>query len=392
MDKALKEEGTPDCQGKLINEQKDKSEVSLVTEKRNEGVVSPQRHWLFGTMVFFSLSVSIAALAAAAYLYLSTQQQQQLLKLELQQQQQLVISKLQQQKVDLNLAITKPMNKVAVIERQQIELANNLSKIDLLQKQQILLKEQITTLAQRNPNHWMAAEAHYLVKMASRKLWVEQDPVTAGILLKDAENRIASMNDPSFFPIRQAISDDISMLAAIKKTDISSITLELNGVINELPSLSLNRQFKPQKEAGITNKNMTSSVDDWRSNLSKTWHSLVDEIVTVRHRKTDLAPLLLPKEEWYLVENIRLKLLQAQLALYRNEAANYQQSLQMALQWVNQYFDIHSQSVMRVQQQLTKLMSINLKPIAAATFESTQLLNQLTTYGELVAPAAKEHE
>ena len=54
----------------------------------------------------------------------------------------------------------------------------------------------------QRPNDWMLAEASYLVRMAGRKLWLEQDLTTARALLIDADSRIQAIADPSLIPLR----------------------------------------------------------------------------------------------------------------------------------------------------------------------------------------------
>ena len=43
---------------------------------------------------------------------------------------------------------------------------------------------------------WLLAQADFLVKLAGRKLWSDQDVTTAAALLKSADASLADMNDP----------------------------------------------------------------------------------------------------------------------------------------------------------------------------------------------------
>lgn len=42
---------------------------------------------------------------------------------------------------------------------------------------------------------WLLAQADFLVKLAGRKLWSDQDVTTAAALLKSADASLADMND-----------------------------------------------------------------------------------------------------------------------------------------------------------------------------------------------------
>ena len=63
----------------------------------------------------------------------------------------------------------------------------------------------------------LLAQADYLVKLAGRKLWSDQDVTTAAALLKSADASPADMNDPSPVPVRRALTQDISNLSAISR-------------------------------------------------------------------------------------------------------------------------------------------------------------------------------
>ncbi len=71
----------------------------------------------------------------------------------------------------------------------------------------------------RSPNDWLLAEADYLVKLSARKLYLEHDIFSATELLENADQRIASLNDPNLFPLRQAMANDITALKALPIID-----------------------------------------------------------------------------------------------------------------------------------------------------------------------------
>ena len=62
-----------------------------------------------------------------------------------------------------------------------------------------------------------AGPADFLVKLAGRKLWSDQDVTTAAALLKSADASLADMNDPSLIGARRAITDDIATLSAVSR-------------------------------------------------------------------------------------------------------------------------------------------------------------------------------
>ncbi len=331
----------------------------------------------WGTIVtlFLLLIVTFAAVAGGYYLY------QQL------QMQQAESAKLNQK---LQAALVEPNQRIAMLEQQQNQFKSN---VDLAMaqslEQQTQLEERVSIIAQRNPNHWRAEEAKYLVRLAGQKLWLEKDPSTATSLLKAADERIKSMRDPSLMPLRKALAKDIAAVAAVKNTDISGTVLTLDSIIDNLDTLPLNRAETHFSAEELADTQVSDSLDDWQSNLAKSWQALIDDFVIVRKRTTDAAPLLEPDQQWYLVENTKNKLLQAQLALYRQDQVNYRNSIKLARKWIYQYFDLKDQQTTDTLATLDALETLKIQSSSIDRFQSSNLLNQLVTYGNLMTEEAQ---
>ena len=283
----------------------------------------------------------------------------------------------------LQQALLQPNQRIGQLEQQQLNDAKTYQELTKLAEDQNQLQDRINKLAQRSPTHWMASEAEYLVNMAGRKLWLEKDPRTATDLLKSADETIAAMNNPALLPIRKALAKDIAATASIKTTDIDGSVLALDALIEQLDKLPLNRTDAETDAPEDTN--ITGDLNDWQSNLGKTWKALTQDFITIRHRTADAPALLAPEQQWYLVENIRHKLLQSQLALYRYDRVAYHQSLMMVRKWIQTYFDTQDHSTAEAIAKIDKLATLELDPITLKSFAAKPLLLQLTSYGELTS-------
>ncbi|KZK65797.1 uroporphyrinogen-III methylase [Shewanella baltica] len=280
-------------------------------------------------------------------------------------------------------ALLQPNQRIGQLEQQQLNDAKTYQELTKLAEDQNQLQDRVNKLAQRSPTHWMASEAEYLVNMAGRKLWLEKDPRTATDLLKSADETIAAMNNPALLPIRKALAKDIAATASIKTTDIDGNVLALDALIEQLDKLPLNRTDAETDAPEDTT--ITGDLNDWQSNLGKTWKALTQDFITIRHKTADAPALLAPEQQWYLVENIRHKLLQSQLALYRYDRAAYHQSLMMARKWIQTYFDTQDHKTAEAIAKIDKLATLELDPITLKSFAAKPLLLQLTSYGELTS-------
>lgn len=333
---------------------------------------SSRSSWAIRFGVLLALGLTACTLGGGFMLY--QQMQQQLLAQDAKN------IALQDQ---LQQALLQPNQRIGQLEQQQLNDAKTYQELTKLAADQNQLQDRVNKLAQRSPTHWMASEAEYLVNMAGRKLWLEKDPRTATDLLKSADETIAAMNNPALLPIRKALAKDIAATASIKTTDIDGNVLALDALIEQLDKLPLNRTDAETDAPEDTT--ITGDLNDWQSNLGKTWKALTQDFITIRHKTADAPALLAPEQQWYLVENIRHKLLQSQLALYRYDRAAYHQSLMMARKWIQTYFDTQDHKTAEVIAEIDKLATLELDPITLKSFAAKPLLLQLTSYGELTS-------
>jgi len=323
--------------------------------------------------------LSVTTLAGGYYLYNEQQLQHNWQQAQAKKQAEL-----------LKQALNKPSEQIAKLKRSQAQLvATTQQEINALTSGQRKLNERIASIAMRNPNQWLANEAKYLVTMAGNKLWLEKDPATAASLLKAADERIESMNDPALTPLRKALAQDIAAVSAIKNIDITGTILAIDSMIEQLHKLELNRADIVNKANSITTPQMTDSVHDWQSNLTKSLQALIDDFVVVRKRTTDNVPLLRPDQEWYLVENITNKLLQSQLALYRQDEVNYRQSLTLAKKWIHQYFDSKSPLTQEMLATIEVLITLEIQATSINQLQSMILLQELVTHGNITPDEEK---
>ncbi|XEI33248.1 uroporphyrinogen-III C-methyltransferase [Aeromonas veronii] len=276
------------------------------------------------------------------------------------------------------------------------QLASALSKIDqtsskdaeqlaaLDQTQQRLqgemqgLQNRVLDLNDKRPNDWMLAESEYLVRMAGRKLWLEHDLVSAITLLGNADERIAALNDPSLMPIRKALAEDIAKLKGMPRIDREGLTLKLAALSDQIELLPLSTVSMPEAKAE-PDQAVSTNPDEWESNLKKNWVKFTENFVTIRRRDGAVEALLSPQQEIFLRENLKTKLLQAQLSVYREQQALYEDSLDKAQRWLTQYFDTDNSATHYMQGEIDKLKGEQIQIDYPAQFKTQAMLEQVLT-------------
>ncbi|MFD2165737.1 uroporphyrinogen-III C-methyltransferase [Thalassotalea euphylliae] len=260
------------------------------------------------------------------------------------------------------------------------------------------LEATTTKLNQRNATDWLIHEAEYLIRVASRTLWLEKDANAAIGLLKDADQRIKELNDPEFLPVRQIIVQDIETLKVLPELATQDVIIKLmalSKLVEELPIAMAHLPQAVEQEADFE-LSETPSFD----NLSKTWDKFVADFITVRRRTANVEALLTPSQQDTLRQNLQLKLQLSQWAASQYQDTLYDQTLNEVQGWLEDYFDMDDAKVANFHQEIQLLKSeiVNLslpsrldslKAIRAVLKDRPQQIERLIEQTEPAAPASE---
>lgn len=279
----------------------------------------------------------------------------------------------------LKLQLAEAMGKLDQNNSKDAEQFSALGKSQQqLQEALDALQHKVLDLDDKRPNDWMLAESEYLVRMAGRKLWLEHDIVSAITLLGNADERIKALNDPSLMPIRKALAEDIAKLKGMPRVDREGLTLKLAALSDQIELLPLSTVSMPEAKAE-PDQAVSANPDEWESNLKKNWVKFTENFITIRRRDGAVEALLSPQQEIFLRENLKTKLLQAQLAVYREQQALYTDSLEKAQRWLTQYFDTDNSATQYMQSELDKLKGEQIQFDYPDQFKTQAMLEQVLT-------------
>lgn len=191
----------------------------------------------------------------------------------------------------------------------------------------------------RQPSDWLLHEAEYLIRISARTLWLEHDSRAAIGLLKDANARLTELNDPAFLPVRETIHQDINALTrmpTLETDDVIVTLMAMNKQITELP-LAIVDVGKENTETDIA---LSDNINDWQSNLAKTWQKFLNDFIRVRQRVGTVEALISPEQQENLKQNLHLKIQLAIWAATERKGELYQKTLVDIQQWLNEFFDM----------------------------------------------------
>ncbi|MBU9845281.1 uroporphyrinogen-III C-methyltransferase [Rahnella ecdela] len=239
------------------------------------------------------------------------------------------------------------------------------------------LQDKVASISGSDAKTWLLAQADYLVKLAGRKLWSDQDVTTAAALLKSADASLADMNDPSLIDVRRALNEDVGSLSAVAQVDFDGIILKLNQLSNQVDNLRLADNDTDDSPMDNDSSSLSGSMTEWRQNLTKSWHNFMDDFITIRRRDSSAEPLLAPNQDVYLRENIRSRLLIAAQAVPRHQDEVYKQSLESVSTWVRAYFDTSDPSTKAFLEELDNLSQQSISMDVPDELKSQPLLEKL---------------
>jgi uroporphyrin-3 C-methyltransferase len=227
----------------------------------------------------------------------------------------------------------------ALLKQQTTQLTAAQHQRDTLAKQLDEVQQKVAAISGTDSKTWLLAQSDFLVKLAGRKLWSDEDVATAAALLKSADASLADMNDPSLITARRAITEDIASLSGVSQVDYDGIILKVNQLANQVDNLRLADNNTDDSPMDSDSDELSSSIGEWRVNLQKSWQNFMDSFITIRRRDETAVPLLAPNQDVYLRENIRSRLLVAAQAVPRHQEETYKQALDNVSTWVRAYYD-----------------------------------------------------
>ncbi len=271
-------------------------------------------------------------------------------------------------------------------EQTQTNVTHNESAITSLQNA-------FAEIQGRRPNDWLLAESNYLVKLAVHQLQHNGDLDTAISLLTTADQRISDLNDPSMLSLRRVIATDIQTLKAVERIDVNGLVSQLLGLQEQVNALPLANAILPEDTAAPEPEKVVSTdVNDWKENLKASFDDFVDQFITYRKREGTVIPQLTPAQHFYLQENIKAKLDQAIIAVYRQNTVVYEETLGIARQWLTDFYDVQAPATSSFIATLDELAGKNILVELPSVIGSQQTIVEIISERSRRAIAAQLNE
>ncbi|KZN36080.1 hypothetical protein N480_19005 [Pseudoalteromonas luteoviolacea S2607] len=280
-----------------------------------------------------ALLVALSGIGATAGLFLYDKQQeaQQLTALSNLQQQN------QQLQTELNNALATLNQLQSQWPQQKQAIANQLTE---QQSQVTASLQQALLKARQQVGGALSSELRSLARYAEFKAVSEHDYLGSVMVLKRLQQALSQESGTDALLL--AINTDIAKLQAQPQPNTEAVYMELAGLLSQVDSLPLKTIEKP-KEAQQHNAALSTDVNDWRANLSRSWQKIRSDFLTIRqHDKPVIDPLLDAQEQQLIRSQLRSYLQQAQSAFLDGQSSVYYAALEGAEDTLSRYFKLNS--------------------------------------------------
>lgn len=281
------------------------------------------------------------------------------------------VQSLEQELVRRQQDSTTLSTEARVLARQAQDASRDaVAKVALLESrvaENTLQRTQLEDLLQsmtrsRDENMLSDIEAALRVAVQQAAITGSTEPLLS--TLKQADERLARNAQPRVERVRRAVAHDLDRVRAVAVSDISTLVIKVDEAVRMVDDLPL--LVQPERRAGIAVEDKAraaavpaaasaaaaAAAGSWRAELAARWDLLVQRVLDeakslVRVTRIDQpeAMLVAPEQAYFLRENIKLRLLNARLALLSRQFGTAQSDLREVQIALERHFDRSSRRV-----------------------------------------------
>ena len=269
------------------------------------------------------------------------------------------------------------------------------AKISESQSQQAALESLYQDLS-RNRDDWALTEIEQTLTIASQQLQLAGNVRGALIALQNADQRLGRADKAQFIGVRRALQKDLERLKNLPFIDTSGLAIRLDTVISSIDTLPLvfderlPANAPPGKAEGKDGTTVAATAakgepSAWRRLRDEAWEQF-KQLVRIRDIGDADAALLNPSQSYFVRENLKLKLLNARIALLQRNETLFKSDIDGAIVWLNRYADVRSKAGATA---FASLRSLSSSAVAIELPTLAESLNAVRNYKLPPRPAGK---
>jgi uroporphyrin-III C-methyltransferase len=257
---------------------------------------------------------------------------------------------------------------VKELSARQALLEGKLSEVALQRGQ---LEELMQSLSRsRDENLVVDVDSALRLAQQQANLTGSLEPLLA--TLRSAQQRVSRAAQPRLAPLQRALAKDIARVKSAHVADTPSLLIKLDELVRLVDDMPLanavalaspaaavqstlpTRQVPAQERQG---SGVLAAAPDWLKAMLGAVRDEARALVRVSRIDTPEAALLSPEQSFFARENLKLKLLNARLALLSRQFDTTRNDLTGAAKLTTRYFDVSAKPVQQAGNLMAQLQS-----------------------------------
>ncbi len=254
-------------------------------------------------------------------------------------------------------------------------------RLDALTRENASLLETLEGVANRPlPTNSVLAinEVEHLLIIASQRINIDRNVATALAAMQEAEKRLVSLHEPGLGEVRKQLVEDTKALRSVNEVDVSGLALYLADMAKRVDMLRL-KNTAGDFDAAEEGSDLAEKQDSIA--IIELIRQKVAKMVSIKRRSA--AMKVLPDEQYYIYQSLKIELLNARQAVLNKDTANMRESIMLALGLLEQYFDGTQPVAGNLIASLSKMETLDLQPPIPDITSSLETLRAYIRYEDL---------
>lgn len=273
------------------------------------------------------------------------------------------------------------------IGSQEVQLAELRARIEAYE---YLADDLVRTYDER-----VLAEVEHALVLGQQQLQLAGDAKLALSALSGAEARLARADTGRYLPLRRAMANDMERLRRSPMADLAGQALRIDTLLASIDTLPL--AFDRTLDTGTgAGKDAGAAADTGADTLvtrllDAVWGE-VRQLVRIERLDRPDPALLSPEHSLFLRENLKLRLINARVALLQRNGTIWRQDIRLAREWLERYFDTRARPTENALATVRQLAAVDPGEGLPGLNESISALAQLKAQRQRVPTVAREEK
>lgn len=233
------------------------------------------------------------------------------------------------------------------------------------------------------------AEVEHALVLGQQQLQLAGDAKLALKALSSAEAQLARADTGRYLPLRRAMANDMERLRRAPMADLAGQALRIDTLLSSIDSLPLAFERQPSgSKPAAAPPTPAADLSVPERIAADVWAEL-RQLVRIQRLDRPDPVLLTPANSFFLRENLKLRLVNARIALLQRSGRIWQEDIRLAREWVERYFDTEDRATENALLTLRQLASVDPGEVLPGLSESISALDQLKAARQRV-PVVRE--